>query len=112
VIAENHGGALRDWAGTLGTAHAPAPDRPDFERPLIDEPVGTVQAVQYWGRVTGQMLLDWGVDEQEIPDTARSYDAEVWLIDRWVIKALLVSDPLARRPYYGASFVNTPGRVW
>ena len=48
VISDNEDGALHDW--TLF-------DRPDYERPLMDEPEETVQAVQYWGRVTGQMLI-------------------------------------------------------
>lgn len=103
VISDNEDGALHDW--TLF-------DRPDYERPLMDEPEETVQAVQYWGRVTGQMLIDWGLDESEIEDPTKSYQAEVWLIGRWVIKALLIADPLARRPYFAASFKSKPGRFW
>ncbi len=107
VIAEMSQGTLRTW-----TAHAVATERPDDDRPLVDLPQNTVEAVQFWGRVTGHMLLDWGVDEADIPDKEKSYDAEVWLVDRWVFKAVLNADPLARRPYYGTSVVPVPGRVW
>lgn len=103
AIAEWNDGALNDWTNA---------DRPDYDRPLHDEPDETVQAVQYWGRVTGSDLIDWGVDEEEIPEPTDYYDAEVWLIGRWVIKAILVSDPLQRRPYFAASFKTVPGRVW
>lgn len=103
VIAEWGLGSLSDWATN---------DRPDTDRPLTDEVAETVQAVQYWGRVTGSMLREWGVPEDEVPSATDYYDAEVWLIGRWVIKAMLVSDPLQRRPYYAASFAAVPGRFW
>lgn len=103
VIAAWGTGSLSDWVSS---------DRPDYDRPHVEEPEETVQAVQYWGRVTGQMLLDWGLDASEVTDPAKAYQAEVWLIGNWAIKAVLMSDPLARRPYFSASFKSRPGRVW
>lgn len=87
-------------------------DRPDVDRPLVDNPVDTVEAVQFWGRVPGSLLIEWGLSEDEVPDTARHYEVEVWLVDRWAIKCVLSADPLARRPYVSASFSSIPGRVW
>ena len=107
IISEMGTGALRTW-----TASSVAPDRPDSDRPLVDLPQDTVEAVQFWGRVRGSMLIEWGVDEADVPDREKSYDAEVWLVDRWVFKAVLNADPLSRRPYFFTSVVPTPGRVW
>lgn len=71
-----------------------------------------VDALQYWGDVTGQMLLEWGMDTQEVPDPARVYAVELWLIDRHVIKAVINPDPLARRPYFTCSYKRVPGAFW
>ena len=106
VITENASGLLSHaWA------FAP-PDRADLERPRMGRPAQTVQALQFWGRVPGQLLRDWGMDESEVPDATTSYDVEAWLIDRWVIRAIINTDPLARRPYYACSYDPVPGRVW
>lgn len=70
-----------------------------------------IDAIQYWGAVTGQMLRDWGLDEGQVPDPAKVYEVEVWLIGTHVIKAMVNPDPLARRPYYACSFKRVPGTV-
>ena len=73
---------------------------------------GKIAALQCWGKVSGQELLDWGMDPAQIPDPTKNYEIEAWLIDRWVIKAVLNPDKLGRRPYYMSSFVKTPGSFW
>lgn len=69
-------------------------------------------ALEFWGPVSGQDLIDWGVDAEEVPDTARMYDACVWLIGSWVIKATLNYDPLGDKPYRMTSAVKRPGALW
>jgi hypothetical protein len=69
-------------------------------------------ALEFWGPVSGQDLIDWGVDPEEVPDTARMYDACVWLIGSWVIKATLNYDPLGDKPYRMTSAVKRPGALW
>ena len=73
---------------------------------------GRIAALQCWGRVSGQELLDWGMDDTQVPVPTKMYEIEAWLIDRWVIKATLNPDKLGRRPYYMSSFVKTPGSFW
>lgn len=73
---------------------------------------GLIDALQYWGSVSGKMLLEWGMTPKTVPDPGKEYQVEVWLIGPYVIKAVLNSDPLARRPYYGASYEKVPGSVW
>jgi hypothetical protein len=69
-------------------------------------------ALEFWGRVSGKMLREWGLDDTEVPDTAKMYDANVWLVGRWVIKATLNYDPLGDKPYRCTSFVKRPGSFW
>jgi hypothetical protein len=69
-------------------------------------------ALEFWGRVSGKLLREWGLDDTEVPDTAKMYDANVWLVGRWVIKATLNYDPLGDKPYRCTSFVKRPGSFW
>lgn len=73
---------------------------------------GLIDALQFWGSASGQMLLDWGIEKDQVDDPAKEYQIEAWLIGGYVIKAVLNADPLARRPYYGFSFHQIPGSVW
>jgi len=72
----------------------------------------TIDALQFWGTVSGQMLLDWGMSEEEVPDPVKNYPVEVWLIGPYVIKALLNYHPLGQKPYYKASYEDIPGCFW
>lgn len=73
---------------------------------------GKYDALEFWGRVSGKLLREWGLDTDEVPDTAKMYDANVWLVGRWVIKATLNYDPLGDKPYRCTSFVKRPGSFW
>lgn len=71
-----------------------------------------IDALQYWGAVSGKMLREWGMSETEVPDEARQYEVELWLIGDFVIKAVINPDPLQRRPYYMDGFSRIPGAFW
>lgn len=71
-----------------------------------------IDALQYWGTVQGQLLLDWGMDKKQVPDPTKEYHVEAWLIGSYVIKAVLNYDPLCRKPYYTASYEKVPGSIW
>lgn len=73
---------------------------------------GLIDALQFWGPVSGKMLLEWGMDAKEITDPAKEYHVEAWLIGHMVIKAVLNYDPLCRKPYYKASYEDIPGSFW
>jgi len=73
---------------------------------------GLIDALQFWGSASGRMLQGWGMPKDQVPDLAKEYQVEAWLIGSHVIKAVLNADPLARRPYYSASFQMVPGSVW
>lgn len=75
-------------------------------------PTEEFDALEFWGKVSGAMLVEWGLSETDVPDTAREYDANVWMIGSYVIKAVLNYDPLGEKPYAKTSFIKCPGAFW
>ncbi len=75
-------------------------------------PTDVFDALEFWGKISGKMLLDWGLDEEEIPEPEREYDANVWMVGNYIIKATLNYDPLGEIPYAKTSFIRTPGAFW
>lgn len=75
-------------------------------------PTQTFDTLEFWGKVSGKHLLEWGLDEEEVPDPAREYDANVWVIGNYVVKAVLNYDPLGQKPYCKTSFIKAPGAFW
>lgn len=89
-------------------------DKAEQERrhALAQRPTDVYDALEFWGKVSGKMLLDWGMTDQEVPDDAREYDANVWVVGDRVIKAILNYDPLGEKPYAFTSFIRNPGALW
>jgi hypothetical protein len=77
-----------------------------------NSPTEMFDALEFWGKVSGEMLREWGVSEQDVPDPAREYDANVWIVGNYVIKAVLNYDPLGEKPYAKTSFIKQPGAFW
>jgi hypothetical protein len=75
-------------------------------------PTTEFDALEFWGKVSGKMLIEWGLSEEDVPDPAREYDANVWLVGNYVIKAVLNYDPLGEKPYAKTSFIKCPGAFW
>jgi hypothetical protein len=75
-------------------------------------PTEIFDALEFWGKVSGKMLQEWGLTEEEVPDTAKEYDANVWVVGNYVIKAVLNYDPLGEKPYAKTSFIKCPGAFW
>ena len=75
-------------------------------------PTEVFDALEFWGKVSGKMLLEWGMTEEDIPDPAKEYDANVWVVGNYVIKAVLNYDPLGEKPYAKTSFIKCPGAFW
>lgn len=71
-----------------------------------------IDALQYWGCVSGKHLIDWGMSAEEVPDPSKEYEIEAWLVGNWVIKAVINPDPLYRRPYYADGYSRIPGAFW
>ncbi len=109
-VLEDYGrGGLQEWL-TVDSNKAEAENRGSTQ--VMSNPENTIDAIQFWGTVSGQMLLDWGMEEAEVEDKAKNYACEVWLIGRYVIKATLNFHPLGLKPYYKASYEDIPGSFW
>lgn len=71
-----------------------------------------IDTLEVWTKVRGQMLLDWGMPENEIPDPHAYYNANVWIIGTHVIRATLNDDPLGMRPYHESAYVKVRNSPW
>ncbi len=100
-------GGLTDW---LGFANDTMRDQLE-NRGGWDNPEATFDALEFHGAVQGKLLIDWGLTEG-VTDPLADYDAEIWMIGRYVIKAQLNPDPLNRKRYYVTSVEKIPGAMW
>lgn len=107
VLTDFDAGQLREWL-TIDTTQAEAEGK---ETTTVKES-DLIDALQLWDEVTGKMLIEWGMGEEEQLDPESSYPCELWLIGNRVIRAVLNYDPLGRKPYYAASFEKIPGAFW
>jgi hypothetical protein len=69
----------------------------------------TIETLEFWGSVSGQMLLNWGL---KVGEATAEYEIQAIQVGRHVIKAMVNPDPLGRRPYYVDSFCHVPGSLW
>lgn len=75
-------------------------------------PNTTYDVLEFWGKLSGKHLIEWGLTSEEVPDPAKEYDANVWIVGSYVIKAVLNADPLGEKPYAKTSFIKVPGAFW
>lgn len=107
---EDYGrGGLREWL-TNDVAQSDAEGKSTTSVGL--NPDGLIDALEYWGSVQGQKLIDWGMSERDIPEPTREYPVNIWVVGTHVIKAVLNYDPMRRKPYYKASYEDIPGSFW
>ena len=86
----------------------------DLERKFgtYRSPNTTYDVLEFWGKLSGKHLIEWGLTEEQVPDPAKEYDANVWIVGSYVIKAVLNADPLGEKPYAKTSFIKVPGAFW
>jgi hypothetical protein len=109
VLEEYGKGGLRDWIYVdMNKASAEGKSTMGVQQ----NPSELIDALQYWGSVQGQLLRDWGMTEEEIPDPLIDYPIEGWVVGHWVIKAVVNPDPMGRKPYFKASYEEVPGAFW
>lgn len=94
---------LKDWESV------------DSEKDWIDDKnmsfttINTITALEFWGPVSGAMLKQWGMKGV---DSYTDYEANVWLVGPFCIRAVINSHPLGYRPFSAASFRRVPGSIW
>ena len=107
VLGRFGGGSMKEWLWS-DSAKATAEMKDTTDAVVTDD---LIDAIQLWDSVQGRDLLDWGMNEDDVPDADLNYSCEVWLIGNTVIRAVLNYDPLGRKPYYLTSYENIPGAV-
>ena len=70
----------------------------------------TIFAQEFYGTVSGAMLIEWG-SEGNI-DPHMQYQANCWKIGDHVIKAVVNPDSLGRKPYHVTSWAKNPEWIW
>jgi hypothetical protein len=75
-----------------------------------DVPSWEYELLVYCGKVPVSMLQEHGLCMKADPQM--SYEAELWVIGEYLIKAVLNPHPLGHRPYYSTSFQRVPGQFW
>lgn len=63
----------------------------------------------YYGRILGTELIEYGI---EVDDERRFYEAEIWVVGDYVIKASLNPNELGMRPFEVLSYASTTGEMW
>ena len=89
-------------------------EKDELERKHSTElrPTEIFDTLEFWGKISGKMLLDWGLTKEEVEDPTKEYDANVWIVGNYVVKATLNYDPLGEKPYASTSFIRNPGAFW
>jgi hypothetical protein len=110
VLKEFHAGSLKDdWLNLSQEARwgigEENPDQPDSK-------AENIWCLELWDELPGEMLLDWGMSENDIPDPDTEYPVCIWLIGTHVIKAMLNYDPLGRKPYSKTSYETDNDSFW
>ncbi len=75
-------------------------------------PDSTIDALEFHGQVRGEWLIEWGVATDRIDDPSREYDVTCLKIGRYVVRCVLNSDPLGRKPYMKAHYDVIKGQFW
>lgn len=108
VIANSAG--LNDWLMLDTLNSADKINQPDtLSRSNAEAPL---DALEFYGAVPGNLLMDWGINDPDVNDPERSYNVNVWMIGRHVIKATVNPDPLGKKPYRKASYEEIPSAFW
>lgn len=106
VLEEYGASGLKEWMFSEGERRELEDKHIWFQDDML------IDALIYWGSVQGKLLLEWGYSVEDVPDPLAEYEIDAILIGRHVIRAVLNSDPLQRRPYHKASFQRVQGSFW
>lgn len=68
-----------------------------------------LEVVIFNGKVEGRYLIENNV---MVEDPQKFYEAEVWVIGAYTIRAVLNPNPMGVRPIYGTSFVKVNNSIW
>lgn len=75
---------------------------------------GIYHGLHFWGSISVGMLEEWGMQDLELigREEWEELEVEILVVNTKVIKCRINKDPLKRRPYYAASFIQRSGSIW
>jgi len=96
---------LRDWMDTPDSERSIEEDRedPNWNRSNM------IDAMEFHGNVSGRLLREWGLQEDEIGDVDLEYHVQAWVCGTYVLKVQISPSPRKRHPYFVTSFEKVPG---
>lgn len=68
-----------------------------------------LEVVIYNGKIKGKHLIKFGVI---VDDPQKFYEAEVWCIGNYTVRAVLNPNPTGARPVYCTSYTKVNGSIW
>jgi hypothetical protein len=75
-------------------------------------PDAGLDMLEFHGSVSGEMLIEWGMEPEKVPDPAAFYEVTAAKVGRHVIRCVLNEDPMGLRPYDIAYFDRIKGAFW
>ena len=108
VMSDHQSGGLREWTNN-GWETQSIENRPQH---LNQEYNAEIDAIDYWGKVPGEHLIQWGLSSTQIENPSFYYDVHAILIGTEVILSELNPDKLGRRPYHITSFEKQANSIY
>jgi hypothetical protein len=113
-VLERDSDAMKDWFSYVEQDRSVMERRaPDDNNSLrtdaVDRPF---PMLEFHGPVSGQLLMEWGVPKNKVPDASKDLDITAWLIDDKVIGVRLNPHPMGNKPFYVDSFERVPGSIY
>ena len=71
-----------------------------------------VDSVDFYGNVPGDLLIEWGMTKEEIPDRDITYPVNIKMVSDIVYRSVLNPDPLGEKPYGVTSFLKSNDSQW
>jgi hypothetical protein len=74
---------------------------------------GNIDVLAYSGAIPGRLLIEYGIAQTVDGPVDEDFDylAQIWMCNRYVLKAQIDPDPRERHSYYSAAYEPVPGSV-
>lgn len=107
VLDEFYNSSVSEWWDSIDSERADLEDRERWARTATT----LIDCAEFTGSVSGKLLRQWGMTEEQVPNETDEYFITAWLIDRHVIKAQINPSMNQRAGYYISSFEKVPGSL-
>jgi hypothetical protein len=71
-----------------------------------------IDVLLFWGAVSGQDLLDWGMSPKDVDDADKHYDVYAYYVNKKIICARMNRNFAGEKPYSKASFRTRKNQYW